>query len=295
MAKCPKCGIERSSDNSACSICGHKPVSSGRGSFSPPSSSLEPAVRSRAPYVVGLIAVALLAVGLVAFLLIGKNPLNVEVPSSVKNWSDEKLRDAVEQLSDEERELFGSYAARVALATAFGGEGVIPEGKTVGDVIQDQREWQKEQKEQEQRQALLAGKLLKEQADARREMNNAVTVSLVDILFQKSDYSRDIYSDYFAMRVGFENRTSRDIVGIKGVLMFKDIFGDLINGVRLSYDDGVAAHDSVVWSGTMEYNQFDDDDKKLRSTSRDKLKVEWEPDTYLFSDGSKMTMPRGTY
>ena len=250
--------------------------------------------RSRTPIIAG--GIALLIVGVIAaFFIIAKDPHKVEVPSSVENWDDDALHKAIEELPEKEQELFAAYAARAALATAFGGEGVIPKGQTVGDVLEDQRNWQKEQEEQGQRQALLSAKLLKEQADARREMNNAVTVSLLDITFRGSDYERDIYSDYFAMRIGCENRTSRDIAGIKGTVLFKDIFGDLIQGVRLSYDDGVAARDSVVWNGTMDYNQFDDDDKKLRNTSRDKLKVEWEPDTYLFTDGSKMTMPKGSY
>lgn len=239
---------------------------------------------------------ALLIVGGVAtFFIIAKDPHKVEVPSSVEKWDNEDLHKAVEKLPEKEKELFAAYAARAALATAFGGEGVIPEGKTVGDVIKDQRKWQKEQEDMEQKQALLAAKLLKEQQEARTQMNNAVTASLLEISWHKSDWERGIHSDYFAISIGFKNCTAKDIAGIKGTVIFKDIFGDLIKGVRLSNDSGVAAGDTAIWNGSMDYNQFDDSDSKLRNTSRDKLKFEWEPDTYLFVDGTKMTMPKQGY
>jgi hypothetical protein len=266
-----------------------------RSRRAPQASSPPKSERNLTPVIISVVVLLALVGGAAAFFMILRDPHRVEVPSSFEKWDDEDLHKAVEKLSEKERKLFVAYAARVALATALGGEGVIPEVKTVGDVLEDQRKWQKEQEQQELRRVPLAAKLLKEQADAKRVMSNAVTVSLLDITFQDSDSTRGIYSDYFAMQVGFENRTSKDIAGIKGTVLFKDIFGDLIQGIRLSDDGGVASNDAVARNFTMDYNQFKDADKKLRNTSRDKLTIEWEPDTYLFTDGSKMTMAKGEY
>ena len=39
-----------------------------------------------------------------------------------------------------------------------------------------------------------------------------------------------------------------------------------------------------------DYNQFMSDDKKLKDTELNKLKVVWEPEQLIFSDGEKISL-----
>lgn len=48
---------------------------------------------------------------------------------------------------------------------------------------------------------------------------------------------------------------------------------------------------TVIYNGS-DYNQFMNEDTKLRNTDRSKLTFEWMPDTYSFEGGKKLTMPR---
>ena len=58
--------------------------------------------------------------------------------------------------------------------------------------------------------------------------------------------------------------------------------------MNLSVDKSIAAGQSIRWDGDLGYNPFIDEDVKLHNTEFAKMKISWEPEVYLFSDGSKM-------
>jgi len=223
----------------------------------------------------------------------GSDPKKTEVPQSIDDWQqDAKLKAAVEKLTDEEQKLFAAYALRVAISEAFGQKGVAG-SITIGEAIDRERAWQLEQEREEARRKILAAKLEKERLEALSKLNDALTVSVMSLRFRDSDFNAGRYSDDFVIKIGFENHTDKDLVGVKGVVILKDIFGDIIKKVGLSNDDDIKAHKTHVWVGTLDYNQFMDQDNKLRTTPFDKLKIEWEPEVYIYADGSQMRMPSG--
>jgi len=236
---------------------------------------------------------ALLA--LVAAILAGcgSDPKETVIPADIANWeSNEEFKAAVDRLSEEDRELFATYMAKSMMSEVFGGEG-IAEGTTLGEVIDAERSWQREMELEEQRQQELAERLEAERLVALKEMNAALTVTLLEIRFRDEDWSANRFSGDFALRIGFENHTEVDIVGAKGVTVLKDVFGDVVKQVRLSNDDTIPAGGTAIWRGTLDYNEFIDEDKRLRSTDFSKLKFEWEPAMYVFADGTEMVMPTG--
>lgn len=221
------------------------------------------------------------------------DPKETAIPKKIDNWEkDEKLKTAVEKLTQEEQELFAAYAIRVAMSEAFGGEGVASK-TTIGEAIAAERAWQKEQAREEAKRKELARKLEEARLAALKELNNALTVSVLSLKFRDSDYNSGRYSEDFVINIGFENHSTKDLIGVKGVVVFKDIFGDVIKRVGLSNDDDIGAGKTHKWVGTLDYNQFMDKDNKLRTTPFEKLKIEWEPEVYLFSDGSELRMPTG--
>src|SRR4030095_5164796 len=118
---------------------------------------------------------------------------------------------------------------------------------------------------------------------------NLLTVALIEKTYVPHDYRAGISEDSIAINLAFQNKGNKDIAGVKGKTVFKDIFGDVIKVVNLSYDNGIPAGQSVTWSGRLDYNQFDQSDAKLRNVDMAKVQFSFEPETVIFADGTKMS------
>jgi hypothetical protein len=202
---------------------------------------------------------------------------------------DESFKVAVEKLPQEEKELVKAYMVRTGLGKVFGGTGITP-GTTIRNAIDEQRAFVDQKQKEEAAAAALAAKVKAERAVKIKSMNEALTVAVTNFRFVDRDWNRGIPTGYFSISVAFENKTGRGIAGAKGNLKINDIFGTQIATYSLSYDNGIKARSTAVWKGQSDYNQFMDRDKKLATTSFEKLKFEWEPEIYLFEDGDKWSI-----
>ncbi len=219
------------------------------------------------------------------------NPRNERLPTDVKTWSqNERLRKAIQKLPEPDKELLAAYAMRQGTASLFGA-GSIPEGTTVEQAIETQRHWEAEQEKREAEGKLLAAKVNAEKEAQRRLMDSVLTAAVTHMEFIKSDFHAERYEDTIALELAFQNKSDRNLRGIKGAVRFSNMFGDHIKTINIALDDGIAAGKTLQWPGSVRYNQFRDEDRKLATTPLDKLKVEWLPTTYLFADGTSMNMP----
>jgi hypothetical protein len=92
--------------------------------------------------------------------------------------------------------------------------------------------------------------------------------------------------------VAYENKGTKDIEGIKGVLHVTDIFGDPITNVSWSYDDGIPAGSSRVERGSgVDINRFIDRDMKLWNTDFSTMKAQFEVSPIGVSDGTTLKAP----
>jgi hypothetical protein len=220
------------------------------------------------------------------------NPKKAEIPQDISSWeSNSTFKKSVDKLKDDDKKQLLAYLVRTQMSAAFGGEG-MKKGTTIEDAIKFQKEWQDEQSKEEQKQKLLAAELQKKQLESIKKMNDVLTVTLLNLSLNSKDYERQIYSDYFSIKVGFKNNSEKDISGVKGTVILKDMFGSLIKNIGISNDNGIKANGTSTYSGTMDFNQFEDSDKKLASTEFSKIKFEWNPDVYIFADGSTIEMPK---
>lgn len=224
-------------------------------------------------------------------------PEEYQLPERVEDWkSDEGLKKNVEKLEKEDKELLRGFLVRAAMSEAFGGDGA---GKmTIGEAIENQKSWQAEQAAkkavQEKREAeanALAEKLAKQKKEAEDKMNAALTVALTKLEWYPADYRNRIISDGFNIEVGMENKTGVEITAVKGSLRLADSFDDEIKTLNFSSDVTIPPGEAVTWKGGIDYNQFMNEDQKLKSTAFNKLKVTWHPAAYIFADGSKMELP----
>lgn len=227
---------------------------------------------------------------LAMFLISCNNPKNVEIPTDASAWQSSKFIKVLENLKDDDKAMLMAYLLKAQMGTVFGGKG-LEKGLTIGEAIKLEKEFQAEQAKEELKSKALAAELQKKQLEATKVMNEAVTTSLVNLGFRQADWENGALSDYFVIQLGFKNNTGKNITGIKGVVVLKDIFDAVIKQVEISNDDGVSAGQSTVGTYTLDYNQFIDEDVKLNNTDFDKIRYSWTPVTYLFEDGSSMKMP----
>lgn len=181
-----------------------------------------------------------------------------------------------------------SYVTGQALRNAFNKENSVTlEGLTYKEIYESALNYEAEIKAKEAEEKILA----EEEKRKRDELSVKIAESVVFALTKKG-YSEDEYGirKYLTYRFTFKNKTNRQIDGIRGVVSFYDIFDEEIKSLRLSYDDGIKPNSTATYNAQTEYNSFNDEDNKLKSTSFDKLKVVWEPSQLIFSDGENISL-----
>jgi hypothetical protein len=238
-----------------------------------------------------LMMLRLVAIATLCVLAGCSNPKSTVVPTSADKM--ETIKPAIEKLTPEERELFAGYFMRHTIGAAMGGAfGIkadpVPEGMTIGNAIEEQRAYLAKKKAEE-----AAAEELKKRVEAERQAKLEEFAKMISVALVSKRNSQGEYGQKFViLDVAFENKTDKDIQGVKGVLKLKDIFGDQIQGVRWSYDGGVAAKATAVEKGSgVKINQFMDKDMKLWNTDPDKIKATFEVSTILFKDGTRADAP----
>jgi hypothetical protein len=191
------------------------------------------------------------------------------------------------KLNGEETRLLIGYMMRQGMSQAFGGKGA-PDGITVRQAIKEQSEFLETEKQEEAKAEELKKKVEAEQKAKQEEFARLLSAVLVTKKSLESEYGQK----YVVVEMAFENRSDKDMQGIKGTLKIADIFGDSIKNVGFSYDRGVPAGKTSTYNGTIDINRFMNKDMKLWSTDFDKLKTAFEISTIIYKDGTKVEVPQ---
>lgn len=234
----------------------------------------------------------LLLLILVVLLSACSNPKDTIVPTTLEKL--ESIKPQIEKLTSEERELFQKYLVRHTLGAAMGGLfGVksepIPDGMTIGKAIDEQRDLvaitQKKEAE---------AKALKEKIEAERKAQQDEIAKLVSVvLVGKKNVMQEYGRRFVKLELAFENKSDKDIAGVKGVLRIADIFGDKIINIRWSNDRGVDSMKKMVERDSgLDINQFMPEHMKLWNSDFDKLKSNFEVSTVIYKDGTKIDVPQ---
>ncbi len=216
------------------------------------------------------------------------DPKDAIVSTDPSKWESE-LAPSLKKLSDEEKRLVSAYLVRRKMAEIFGAKNVAQDHLSVGRMIEDEKAFERDQAAKDSESKALQARVTAEKEAIARQINGVLTVALVSKGFRASDYKSGIISDEITIELALENKGTKDIAGVKGTTVFKDMFGDLIKQISLSYDEGIPAGKSVTWSGTLRYNQFESNDAKLRSIDMGKLQFSFIPDTVIFADGTRLS------
>jgi len=233
---------------------------------------------------------------ILAVLLAGcSDPKDASIPADLTKI--DQLQEPIKKLSEEDRKLFASYMMRRVLIEGLksSNAGDIPaRAMTIREAIAQQKQWQDDQTRREGEAQLLKAKLLAQASAARKVLDDAVVVTVVSNAIRPQDVKAGRYRDQQVITLGFQNKTPREIAGVKGTLIFIDMFGEAVGRISFAYDKGIKPGESIQWIASRELNQFDEGDKAMARLEDGKYKTKFEPDAVVFSDGTKLEMPSGS-
>jgi hypothetical protein len=204
----------------------------------------------------------------------------------LSKMTEEQSKALDKKLNGEETRLLMGYMMRQGVSEAFGGKGA-PNGITVRQAINEQREFLEKQKQEEAKAEELKKKVEAERKAKQEEFARLLSAALVS----KKNVDGEFGQKYVSMEMAFENKTDKDMIGVKGILKIADVFGDTINNVSFSYDRGVPAGKTSTYKGQIDINRFMDKDMKLWNTDFDKLKTTFDVSTIIYKDGTKIEAP----
>lgn len=156
-------------------------------------------------------------------------------------------------------------------------------GKTYKEILALQKEAVTKLDAAQKEQGLLAAKALQEETEKRDKLGKVLTVAMYDKGFESGDYQK-----YLTYGLAFENKTDKDIRAVKGSLLINDLFDEKITSLTITYDVPLKAKSTAKESYTTDYNQFTDKDVLLRSKKIEDLKIIWNPEKIIFSDGTTL-------
>ena len=201
----------------------------------------------------------------------------------VTKLTEEQRKELGQKLTADEGQKLAGWMMRNVMA---GKE--PPVGTTVAMALKQQDEWVAKQKEEEAKAEALRQKVEAERKAKQEEFAKLLSVVLVSKKNSMGEYSQR----WVRLELAYENKSDKDIQGVKGLLTLNDLFGDKILNVRWSYDAGVAAKQTTVERKSgIDINQFKDSHMKLWNTDFDKLKSSFEVSTIIFKDGTRMDAP----
>jgi len=154
---------------------------------------------------------------------------------------------------------------------------------TYGEILENGKAWKAEQDRIEAEQKALQEKAAREEAERMARLQNAVMVTCF-----KKGYTEVNYQDYITYGFAIQNKSEQDIRAVKGEIMFTDLFDDEIKTLSFTYDQPIRAGATANWNATTDYNQFMDDDVRLKNKELNDLKIVWKPIKVIFQDGSTL-------
>jgi hypothetical protein len=230
------------------------------------------------------VATAALAAAIIASC--SNDPRATIMPANRAEWAAQDFKKRIDKLSLEDQKALASFMARVYL-------GELPvndaAGLTVAQAIEKQREHDRQTIRREAEALALKQRTEQVRAQKRKELEDAAVVTLVSKTHRGKNFDAGRYSDDLVVVIALQNKTDKDIAGVKGALHVTDLFDDPVSAIRFSYDGGIPAGKSATWTGARQVNQFDRADQRLMNIEEGKYKVRFEPQGIVFKDGSRIT------
>lgn len=176
---------------------------------------------------------------------------------------------------------------------AVRGESPFPPGKTIQQILDSESAEQVETEKKQEAAEAIRKRIEAENKQLVEAMKNSLSAVLLDKAFIKSDFEKGEYKDIIGLKLYFKNNGNKSIRAFKGTFRASTVLGDDIKTIEYSADNLkkplVAGAEMTTLTG-IDFNQFNENDIKLRNASTNNMKFEWAPSAILFEDGSKMEL-----
>ena len=197
------------------------------------------------------------------------DPMNVKLPQNANEFKDFQAK--IEKLDDEDKRLISDFVGENALAMAFGN---APTDMTVGDAIAMQKE--KEDK--------AAAKQAATQS-ALKAMNDVIAVEYVHHdRFEKAGYPA------YQFTVEITNKKAQPIIGVKGRLIFKDLFGEDVGNIGVEYKSTLEKDQPKYVEATSIPSIIQGD--TFKDSNYEPENVRFEPEVIVFADKSTLSLEK---
>ncbi len=132
-----------------------------------------------------------------------------------------------------------------------------------------------------------SGSSLESRVEAKEEPIDSppVRAELISAVLVDKGFYDENYETQNTLKISFENKTGREIRAFEGVVILSDLLGNVIKRVKLSDSAPAWVGDKLLWSGSIRYNQFIQEDQELKDASVDSLKMNFELNKILYKDG----------
>jgi hypothetical protein len=215
-------------------------------------------------------------------------PHDVVLSSDVMKW-DAEIKVPMEKLTEEERKLFSGYFLRVKKGEIFGIKD-IPPGITIGKAIADQRKWMDELNQRSARQEAFEANIAAETAAFRRKVSEVVKIKVLEKKILPIDFEAKRYAAEQILLLSFENKTVKDIAGVKGTLIFYDIFEKEVGRVVFAFDEGIKANTTTTWLNKRKSSDFPAEYRELAALEEGRYRTQFIPEMVVFEDGTKLKL-----
>lgn len=161
----------------------------------------------------------------------------------------------------------------------------LPHGVTVLEAIADQTDWLAKReieaaRADEQRRRVEAARAAKQEAVAKM-----LSVSIVSKKNKVQADGRQVVT----FEIKYENRTDKDIQGVKGLFKFGDIYGHAMSDLDWSYEGGVPANGAAVeHDAVLTIDKSNESQEDLWDTDFARLKSDFEFNAIKFKDGTSI-------
>ena len=229
-----------------------------------------------------------LVLGAIVLALNGcSKPTDAVIPTDPSQWGGGQFANQVKSLSEQDKALLMTYLMRHKLGEAFGGK-QIPIGTTVGQALDEQKNWAQQQAAEEAAQQQLKRQMDEQKAAAAAQLGKTITLAFLGERYSPADYSNGKYDNEFVVDIGVKNAGDKAIKGVRAELTLKNTFGDVISTTRLNIEDTVDPGQTYHWTGSRRLNQFDDEDKKLMNLQDGQFTADLRPTMVVYADGTKV-------
>lgn len=210
----------------------------------------------------------LMAALLSATLLLGcSDPMNAKLPQNAGEFKD--FQSKIDNLEGEDKRLINEFVGENFLAMSIGN---VPPDMTVGDAIA----MQKEQEDKARAKEAAKQSVLK-------AMNDVIDVEYV----HHDKFERAGYPAY-QFTVEMTNKQAKPIIGVKGRLVFKDLFGEDVGNIGIEYKSTLEKGQPKYAETTSTPSLTQGD--SFKGGSYEPENVRFEPEVIVFADKTTLSL-----